>query len=149
MNAFRKRGIVTLQKFLKNEKNIKLVETYINKYTRNEKEYWSIMYEVIGILLKPNCLGNKTGKEIIQSIIMCIHNDSFGWDHPVYSEFKSLENEQTQFKINPIEVEEGILECGKCHSKKTISYQKQLRSCDESSSTFAQCVICNNKWREN
>jgi len=42
---------------------------------------------------------------------------------------------------------EGILQCGKCKSKKTEYYQLQTRSADEPMTTYATCKKCGNRWK--
>ena len=64
-----------------------------------------------------------------------------------YEEYRLKLKEHDGFLIKPFEVDEGVLECGKCGSNKTISYTKQTRSGDESTSVFALCYNCNNKWK--
>jgi hypothetical protein len=54
--------------------------------------------------------------------------------------------EEDDFIENPFQVEEGVLECYKCGSKRTISYTKQTRSADEPASVIATCINCKNKW---
>ena len=38
-----------------------------------------------------------------------------------------------------VEIEEGVMECTKCGSKKTYSYTKQTRGGDEATTVFAIC----------
>jgi transcription elongation factor S-II len=42
---------------------------------------------------------------------------------------------------------DGILQCGKCKSKKTEYYQLQTRSADEPMTTYATCKKCGNRWK--
>jgi transcription elongation factor S-II len=45
------------------------------------------------------------------------------------------------------EVPEGMLQCGKCKSKRVIWYQLQTRSADEPMTTFCTCSECNKRWK--
>ena len=45
------------------------------------------------------------------------------------------------------DIEEGILECKKCGSKKTTFYSLQTRSADEPMTNFITCVDCKNRWK--
>lgn len=72
-----------------------------------------------------------------------------GWNHPVFNQFRDKVEEENRFIENPIvDIAEGIIECQKCKSKKTFSYQKQVRSSDEGFTLFVSCVNCNESWVE-
>lgn len=45
------------------------------------------------------------------------------------------------------EVEEGVNECYRCGSKKTISQTVQTRSGDEGATTFVACINCKHRWK--
>ncbi|MDB4726512.1 transcription factor S, partial [bacterium] len=59
---------------------------------------------------------------------------------------KAVIDGENKFLENPIDVEEGVLECPRCFKNKTLSYQKQTRSADEPMTTFAKCVSCGKEW---
>lgn len=40
-----------------------------------------------------------------------------------------------------------MFRCGKCKQRKTMYYQKQIRSADEPMTTFVTCVVCGHKWK--
>lgn len=72
------------------------------------------------------------------------------WDHPVFAPFRAKLEEEDAFIENPIaDIAEGIIECSKCKSTKTFSYQKQVRSSDEGFTLFVNCINCNANWVEN
>jgi len=145
--SLKKSSLKLLEPIIFSKKNRQLVEKYVSHYTRTDAEYYDLLYRIVGILLHP--YGDGTKRERIQNILTMVHEDELSvWNQPVYSLYKIREEEQLNFIANPIEVEEGVLECGKCGSNRTISFTKQVRSSDESTSVFAQCVECGNKWRE-
>lgn len=142
----REKGIKALGTILKQPQNIKTIEKWINQTSLKnnpddpdlwEKEYSRNVYQVIGDLLS-----NKPLKDILGDI----KTSNIGWKHPFFKNISDRILEHDEFIVNPFEVIEGITECGKCHSKRTYTYQKQVRSCDESSTTFAQCMNCNTRW---
>lgn len=45
-------------------------------------------------------------------------------------------------------ITEGNKQCKKCKQKRTMRYNQQLRSCDESSTNVIICVTCRNVWTE-
>jgi DNA-directed RNA polymerase subunit M/transcription elongation factor TFIIS len=72
-----------------------------------------------------------------------------GWSHPAFDDVRVRLEEEKAFIANPISVDEGVMECRRCKSKKTYSYSKQVRSSDEGFTTFIWCTECNAQWREN
>lgn len=70
------------------------------------------------------------------------------YEHDSLNQYRIKIEEEDNFATCPLEIEEGVLEC-KCGSKRTISFQKQTRSADEGSTTFAKCVECGTQWRFN
>ncbi len=75
--------------------------------------------------------------------------DKTGWEHPAFDSIKQEIKEEEDFNSNPYQVEEGVMNCRRCKSARTYSYQKQVRSADEGFSTFVFCFDCGEKFREN
>jgi len=46
------------------------------------------------------------------------------------------------------EIEDSLLQCGKCHQRKVDYYQKQTRGADEPMTIFANCLHCGHRWRQ-
>lgn len=82
----------------------------------------------------------------VDSIIEKLRVKGYYWGNSIYKGIKDVIEEQDNFLINPFEVEEGVLECNKCGSKRVFSYSKQVRSSDEGTSVFATCVACKSSW---
>jgi len=77
-------------------------------------------------------------------------NEYIGWNHPDLAYIREKIDEENKFIENPVvDIAEGIIQCGKCKSKRTFSYQKQVRSSDEGFTLFVNCVDCNSSWVEN
>lgn len=120
-----------------NKKDINNIEKSIFKNTKNIKQYNNLLYEITGdIILGENC----------KDIITNMNNGYFFWDNKVYNDIKHIITEQNDFIENPFEVEEGVIECNKCGSKRVFSYSKQTRGADEPMTTFAQCISCKSSW---
>ena len=83
----------------------------------------------------------------LKKIISNIKNGTIGIFSEDFKDIQEKIKEEESFIIKPFEIEEGVLECGKCGSKKTYSYTKQTRSGDESTTVFAICCNCNSKWK--
>jgi DNA-directed RNA polymerase subunit M/transcription elongation factor TFIIS len=117
------------QKFGKKYNQInKLLLTY--KENNSENEYKDFLYHIM----------NEENHENI-------FNSKIGLEHTFFDTYRNLEQEENEFITNPMVVDEGVFECPKCSSKRTISWGKQIRSGDEGTSVFAKCIECNHNWR--
>lgn len=85
-------------------------------------------------------------KEVISEKLK---SDKYGFQHEMFDELRKRQNEQDEYVSNPYEVEEGVVECDRCGSKRVYSVSVQIRSADEPTSTRAFCVICKHRWTQN
>jgi DNA-directed RNA polymerase subunit M/transcription elongation factor TFIIS len=91
-----------------------------------------------------------TDREFARSQRLGLPAHQTGWNHPAFDPFRHKLEEENSFIENPIaDIAEGIIQCSKCKSSKTFSYQKQVRSSDEGFTLFVNCVNCNANWVEN
>jgi DNA-directed RNA polymerase subunit M/transcription elongation factor TFIIS len=131
----------TLKTVIQKESNINTLEEIIYQQSQTSEIYYSLTYEVVGLLLN----NNKDIKKVIDILL----KGKIGFDHSMYDQYKQKKLEQDEFATQPINIEEGVIECTACGSKRTLSYQKQTRSADEGSTTFSHCVDCNKRWKHN
>ena len=135
---FRENGKNALATCLSIPKNVDIIETTIYKITGDDVcLYNDLVFQAIGAI---------TNGYKLSDLVKDIKENRIGWDDPYYNEIKNTQNEEDNFIENPFTVFEGVLECSKCRSKRTISYTKQTRSADESTSVIATCIKCKNKW---
>jgi len=74
-----------------------------------------------------------------------------GTPHWSSATFKTQYEEETQdiaVMTTKLPVVEGLYQCSRCKSKKTLSRQMQTRSADEGMTNIIQCSECNKVWRE-
>ena len=50
--------------------------------------------------------------------------------------------------MDPENMPDGMLTCGKCKSRKTSYYEMQTRSADEPMTVFAKCHVCGSRWKQ-
>lgn len=136
--TYRLDGKDALALVVKVEKNLTILEKAIyNKTGDDETAYKDLVYEVVCEI---------TGGKKLPAILEAIKSTKTGWNHPDFDDTRFRQQEQDDFIVNPFEVEEGVLKCGKCGHSRTFSYTKQTRSCDEGTTVFASCMTCKNKW---
>ena len=124
----RKKGKTALKTVLKSEKNIDIFEKIIFGISEDVEQYNYVLYNTISMI--------KDRKYTLKQTLKLIKDEKLFWDSPSFNSFKLKQQEQDEFLIQPFEVEEGVLECNKCGSKKTFSYTKQTRSGDEATTVF-------------
>jgi len=137
--------------YIHNPTNCATLQSYIIRHStkhRVPEEY--VVYEVIGWILVDKADHQRITRQDLSRYIERLHtNDSITWSAVLFDKFKRQREESDHFLLHPFNVDEGVLECFRCHSKRTISYQRQIRSADEGATTFAQCVGCGHRWRHN
>ena len=131
-------GKQCLGKYLQSQKNVEIIEKNIFNISDTEKDYKTNIYNVIndlisGIELK-HILNNLKQKKVI-------------FNMEKFDNIKFSILEQQKFLEKPFEVEEGVLQCNKCGSKRTFSFSKQTRGGDEGTTVFAQCAECGARWK--
>jgi len=83
----------------------------------------------------------------VEDCIRYVKRRKMGWRHMEFNKFHLKQKEYDNFLLEPPEVEEGVIECHRCKSKKTFSFSKQTRSSDESATVFVRCAQCNHSFR--
>lgn len=136
---FREKGKETIGLYLQNVKNLEVFDKLIyNISGDDEDKYNEILLEIVDYI---------SNKKPLKQIVEILLEEQIGYNSVHFDEIKSLQEEQDNFIIKPFEIEEGVLECGKCGSKKTFSYSKQTRGGDEGTTVFAVCANCNARWK--
>ena len=92
---------------------------------------------------------NMTEEEIQEYTRSVVTPGKTGWNHKMFEKFLEKEKETDLYKQSEPEVEEGVLQCKRCKSKRVISCQTQSRRADEPMTTVAQCSKCKVRWTEN
>lgn len=139
MQTHRESAKRVLGKYLKHQQNIDIIERNIYEKSRDNLDlYLDTVYQVSDQIRQ---------KIPLKSVLDSIKANKISWDSPVYDLERSVQKEEEDFITNPFSVEEGVVECKSCGSKKTYSYTKQIRRADEGTSVFYICITCNKKGR--
>lgn len=83
----------------------------------------------------------------LEDLYLGIKKKNFAYDHEQYYNIKQTFREEEDFIMNPPIIEEGVISCKKCKSKRTFSFNKQTRSSDEAVTVFVRCVDCGTQFR--
>lgn len=135
----RELSINAFSKVLTQKKNCEILEKNIYASLKDDMDtYRWCVYQILGLLLQD--------KKRLQEVLKDIKEGKLGWKSPIYGDISRKIQEFDEYLVKPFEVVEGVIQCGKCGSKKTWSVQKQTRSSDEPMTTFSRCVECGNNW---
>jgi DNA-directed RNA polymerase subunit M/transcription elongation factor TFIIS len=143
----RELGTKVIGEYLSNKNNITLLESRIfeasctsntNSTTNYNHLYRHNLYSCVGYLTQGWV---REYNEDIKAKLC-------GFALNAYHNYVNEEEETDRYLTEEVGVDEGVLVCPKCHSVKTFSYTKQVRSADEGTSVFARCYHCAHKWRE-
>ena len=83
----------------------------------------------------------------LEDLYSSIKKKKFAYEHEQFNTIKQSFREEEDFILNPPIIEEGVIECKKCKSKRTFSFNKQTRSSDEAVTVFVRCVDCGSQFR--
>ena len=91
------------------KENKKLFQKYIDMYPKDEqKDLW---YEIAFELQEKD----------LKSVFQQLKQSKLGLNHPYFDEISKKIKETDSFMSNTFETSEGVNECSKCKSKRTIS----------------------------
>lgn len=69
-------------------------------------------------------------------------------NHDRWAEMIDIKSKRDKNKFeNNMAAATDTFTCRKCKGNKCTFYTQQTRSCDEATTIFVQCVLCNNRWR--
>lgn len=102
----------------------------ISKYTSSVDDIYEMAYKV------------KIDQQPLQDVFKSLKSSTLGLKDKNFYEISKRIEETDTFMNKPFDASEGVNECGKCKSKRTISYTKQMRSADEGQSVVITCIDC-------
>jgi DNA-directed RNA polymerase subunit M/transcription elongation factor TFIIS len=131
---------------IKDKNNRTKIYDFIHNYTKeqiiNENDYEDFMYYIFYELhVEWNIFPS------LKEIFSTIKKKKFGYEHSNYDTIRREVKEEEDFIMNPPVVDEGVIQCNKCKSNRTISFNKQTRSGDEAVTVFVRCVDCGAQFR--
>ena len=130
---------VSLNSFIKKESNRKTIAKMLWRLANQDPIYANYLcFEIMADFL---CYFK------LQDTFQNIKNKKIGWNHSNFEHLDRKQKEYDDFLVNPPQVEEGVIECHKCGSKKTFSFSKQTRRADESATVFVRCSNCGNTFK--
>jgi len=128
-----------LRRFTSIPKNAAKIETLIYLLSHKDPDlYRSIAYETLWDLSR---------KTPMTDLFSRLRGHRYGYDHPDMSSIHESFQEEEDFLFRSPDISEGVIECHRCGSKKTLSFSKQTRRADESATVFVSCFECHHYFR--
>jgi DNA-directed RNA polymerase subunit M/transcription elongation factor TFIIS len=78
----------------------------------------------------------------LKTLYDAMKSDKLGLHHKDFTEIAKKMDETDTFMNRPFDVSEGVNQCSKCKSFRTISFCKQTRHSDEGISVYVTCIDC-------
>jgi DNA-directed RNA polymerase subunit M/transcription elongation factor TFIIS len=78
----------------------------------------------------------------LKTLYDAMKSDKLGLHHKDFTEIAKKMDETDTFMNRPFDVSEGVNQCSKCKSFRTISFSKQIRGGDEGNHVFITCIDC-------
>lgn len=123
--------------FKKKENTDRLIK-FLKSFAKDDEDVGYLLYEIaVEYLFTDN----------LNQVMEQVQKKELGWNHPNFHQIDNDFREEDDFIQNPPAVEEGVMECTKCHSKRTFSFSKQTRRSDESATVFIRCSNCNHTYK--
>lgn len=133
---------MNLSRLVKNichkKENKTIILNHLKKYPKEEA--CDLLYELSFM--------KQEGKELPE-IFNHLKESKLGFQHPDFVEIIKKVKETDSFMLTPFDAEEGVNQCKKCKSKRTISYAKQTRALDEGTTCFVFCIECKHRYMMN
>jgi|APGre2960657423_1045063.scaffolds.fasta_scaffold34448_2 DNA-directed RNA polymerase subunit M/transcription elongation factor TFIIS len=125
---------------------------YLSKKKENQQKILSFLNtnysDEIDDIIYEMSFEKLNGKDL-KTVFDITKNKKLGFNHENFEKISIKIIETDTFINKPFDMVEGVNECSKCHSKRTISYSKQTRSSDEGASVFVHCVDCKYRYMMN
>lgn len=133
------KAVKILKPFFREEESCQIVVRRLYKIAKKDTKYFMyLVYEFIS---------EYTMRGSLSVLLKSVQKEEIGWNHVLLAKEHGEYRAQDEYILNPPTLEEGVIECGKCHGRRTFSFTKQTRRADESTTVFVRCGDCRNTFR--
>lgn len=120
---------------------VKQILQYLKEQVEDDVESMeNIVYEL-------RVLYHHEAKKDMRMVAERVREGAFAWNHPSFEQEKATMERLDEFILKPPQIEEGVLKCKRCGSRRTFSFSKQTRRSDEAATVFVQCAQCSLTFR--
>lgn len=132
-----------LESLCSKQDNIDIMKKHIKNYLKNNIncEEQDLLYEISFIM--------KIEKENLKNTFDLLKKNKIFHNHPNFDDISKRLDEMDHFMDKPFEMTEGINDCRKCNSRRTLSYNRQTRSGDEGLTVYVFCIDCKYRYTMN
>lgn len=119
---------------------LKNLKTIYEKNEKNDYLMEDFLYET--------CFYYYESKNL-KNTINFLKDEKLSFNHPSFETISKRIVEMDHFMDKPFEVTEGVNQCHKCNSKRTLSYSRQTRGGDEGMTVYVFCIDCKFRYTMN
>lgn len=132
-----------LESLCSKQDNIDIMKKHIKNYLKNKVncDEQDLLYEISFIM--------KIEKENLKNTFDLLKKNRIFHNHPNFDDISKRLDEMDHFMDKPFEMTEGINDCRKCNSRRTLSYNRQTRSGDEGLTVYVFCIDCKYRYTMN
>lgn len=124
------------------EKIYSYIKTLVDEEDISQEEKYDLL---LYIMYEIHTEWNSLPK--LEDLFLYIKRKKIGYNHNEFKFIRDCFQEEEDFIMNPPIIEEGVISCKKCKSKRTFSFNKQTRSSDEQVTVFVRCVDCGTQFK--
>ena len=124
------------------EKIYSYIKTLVDEEDISQEEKYDLL---LYIMYEIHTEWNSLPK--LEDLFLYIKRKKIGYNHNEFKFIRDCFQEEENFIMNPPIIEEGVISCKKCKSKRTFSFNKQTRSSDEQVTVFVRCVDCGTQFK--
>ena len=136
-----------IRKYTQSEKMGAKIKTLLHRISSDEAIQRFAFFEIMARHDSSDESTASTSRQHRDHVMDAIRRRQYLFSHDAFEEIRLCIKEQEDFLNNPIQVEDGVIDCKKCGSSKTFSYAKQTRASDEGTTVFVTCAQCRHQFR--